>query len=179
VERDAALMPTTVRFRQVKIPHLWSKRDSAQTALDTIALIKRRIYQGIDDDGVKFDGYSTKAIYVAKKGARLSPKGGRPSSTGKSVYYKGGYKQYKHESRRRVQGGSNQTAEVDLTLSGALINNIVPTSVKREAFSIGLSPAVRHYGYYVDDRRGFIGLTDREVVILSNAIAARIRKKLR
>lgn len=172
-------MPTTVRFRQVKIPHLWSKRDSAQTALDTIALIKRRIYQGIDDNGVKFDGYSQKAMYVAKKGARLSPKGGRPSRTGKSVYYKGGYQQYKHESRRRVQGGSNQTAEVDLTLSGALVNNIVPTSVKRESFSIGLSPAVRHYGYYVDAKRGFIGLTDREVVILSNAIAARIRKKLR
>lgn len=172
-------MPTTVRFRQVKIPHLWSKKDSAQTALDTIALIKRRIYQGIDDNGVKFDGYSQKAMYVAKKGARLSPKGGRPSRTGKSVYYKGGYQQYKHESRRRVQGGSNQTAEVDLTLSGALVNNIVPTSVKRESFSIGLSPAVRHYGYYVDAKRGFIGLTDREVVILSNAIAARIRKKLR
>jgi len=172
-------MPTTVRFRQVKIPALWSKRDSAQTALDTIALIKRRIYQGIDDDGRRFKGYSTKPMYVAKRGARLSPKGGRPSRTGKSVFYEGGYRQYKNESRRRVQGGSNQTAEVDLTLSGALINNIVPTSVKREAFSIGLSPAVRHYGYYVDAKRGFIGLTDREVVILSNAIAARIRKKLR
>lgn len=186
-------MPTKVKFKQFKITHLWAKKDSKQTALDTVALIKRRIYKGVDFNGKAFKEYSTTPIYIKKKGARLKPKGGRTkrlkairrkgskrrSRTMATMYFEGGYKQYKELSRKRIEGGPNQTAEVDLTLSGALVNNIVPTDVQRYQFSVGLSPKVRHYGYAVDAQRGFIGLTTDEVEMITAAVTARLKAKLK
>ena len=106
-------MPNKV---DIKIPRtLWTARDSLRLAQNTLAAIKLRTSRGIDANGVAFDGYSKKPpIYVAKRGARLAPKGGRPSRTGRSVYYQGGYQQYKRESRDR--GSSSDSAEVDLVL---------------------------------------------------------------
>lgn len=171
-------MPSQVTFTSFKVPALWSPADSQMTALDTIALIKRRIYQGIDSSGRPFLSYSTRPIYIPKKGARLKPKGGRRARGGRSVYYAGGYAEYKRLSRRRVAGGSNQTAEVDLTLSGALVNNIQPLQVSKSGYTIGLTSAVRGYGYEVNARRPFLGLSPNDVRMLTVAVAARIRKKL-
>jgi hypothetical protein len=171
-------MPSQVTFKSFKVPALWSAADSQVTALDTVALIKRRIYKGIDSTGRPFLSYSTRPIYVPKKGARLTPKGGREARGGRSVYYAGGYAEYKEKSRRRVAGGANQTAEVDLTLSGALVNNIQPLQVSKSGYTIGLTSAVRGYGYRVNERRPYLGLSPNDVKILSAAVAARIRKKL-
>ena len=170
-------MPSKVTFELFKVPSIWTAADSQMTALDTVALIKRRIYRGIDANGRPFFKYSTRPIYIPKKGARLKPKGGRRSRTGRSVYYAGGYAEYKRLSRRRVAGGANQTAEVDLTLSGALVNNIQPLQVSRSGYTIGLTPAVRGYGYYVNERRPYLGLSPNDVRVLTDAVAARIRKK--
>ena len=54
-------------------------------------------FEGLDADRKPFKDYSTKPIYVAFRGARLKPKGGRPSRTGRSIFYAGGYQQYKQE----------------------------------------------------------------------------------
>ena len=172
-------MPTKVKFTTFTLPAIWTAADSQATALDTVALIKRRIYRGLDSSGRPFLTYSTKPIYVPKKGARLKPKGGRKTKGGRSIYYAGGYAEYKQASRRRVAGGSNQTAEVDLTLSGALVNNIQPLQATRTGYVIGPTSAVRGYGYYVNARRPFIGLSPDDVRMLTAAVAARIRKKLR
>lgn len=160
----------------IQIPELWTERDSQVTALDAIALIRSRVYTGKDTKDRPFKGYSTKPIYVSKRGARLTPKGGR--RTKKGMFFAGGYQEYKQKSRRRVSGGSNQTAEVDLTLSGALMNNLVMTDSSRTSFTIGLSSAVRGYGYFVHEERPFIGLSKSDQRKLTDAIAARIRKKL-
>jgi len=160
----------------VQIPEIWTERDSQITALDTIALIRFRVYAGKDTKDRPFKGYSTKPIYVSKRGARLTPKGGR--RTKKGMFFEGGYQEYKQKSRRRVSGGSNQTAEVDLTLSGALMNNLVMTDSTKTSFTIGLSSAVKHYGYYVHEDRPFIGLSASDQRKLTDAVAARIRKKL-
>ena len=165
-------MPTKVNLN---LPaSLWTARDSARLASDTLASIKLRTTRGIDANGQRFKGYSTKPIYVAKRGARLAPKGGEPTPSGESVYYEGGYKQYKHDSRRRAtQAG---TAEVDLVLSGNMMNNWVVKETTAKGFTIGLT---RHagYGYYVNEEREFLGLTSQDIDIITEAVAIELRRK--
>jgi hypothetical protein len=161
----------------IKIPRtLWSAQDTLRLAQNTLAAIKLRTSKGIDANGEAFADYSKKPLYVAKRGARLAPKGGRPSRTGRSVYYQGGYKQYKKESRRR--GGSGDSAEVDLVLSGQLMNNLIVLDATVDKFTIGLTKHVQSYGYHVNDKREFIGLTDDDVKILTRTVEIEVRKKL-
>ena len=163
----------------IKIPRtLWSAKDSMRLASNTLASIKLRTSRGIDANGAKFNDYSRKPIYVAKKGARLSPKGGRPSRTGQSVYYAGGYEQYKEDSRRRGRRGNNDSAQVDLVLSGQLMNNLVIKEATATGFTIGLTKHVQSYGYHVNEKREFLGLTTKNIDVLTAAIAIEVRKKL-
>ena len=81
-----------MRVVDLNIPNsLWTARDSLRLAQNTLASIKLRTSKGIDANGKPFDEYSDKPIYIAKKGARLAPKGGRLSRTKKSIYYAKGY----------------------------------------------------------------------------------------
>lgn len=163
----------------LKIPdNVWTAEDSLTVALNTVASIKLRTSKGIDANGIKFDEYSKKPIYVAFKGARLTPKGGRKSRTGKSIYYAKGYQQYKEESRRRT-GAGGESAEVDLVLSGQLMNNLVVLEADKNSFKIGLTKQVRSYGYHVNDKREYIGLTDQEVDNLVEAVTIDLMEKLK
>ena len=153
---------------------LWTAQDSLTVASDTLAMIKLRTSQGLDADRRPFRGYSTRPIYVSKRGARLAPKGGEPTEDGKAVFYEGGYKQYKHESRRRGVGDS---AEVDLVLSGNMMNNLVVKSATDKGFVIGLTQHAQ-YGYFVNADREFLGLSDQDVDILVNTIDIELRRKL-
>ena len=163
---------------------VWEVQDTKRIALNTVATVKRRTASGISSEGKPFKKYSRTPLYVAYKGARLKPKGGRVSRTGKSVYYAGGYQQYKHDSRKRSNtnqnvGGRKQSAEVDLVLSGQLMNNLVVLEASLTRFRIGLTKHVRHYGYHVHQERPYIGLTDNEINILVDAVAYDISQKLR
>lgn len=155
---------------------LWTAKDSARLASDTLASIKLRTAQGLDADRKQFKPYSTKPIYVAFRGARLKPKGGRPSRTGRSIFYAGGYQQYKQESRRR---GAGSSALVDLVASGALMNNLVVLHASAERFIIGLSPHVRHYGYYVNADREYLGLSEQDINVLVSAVEYELSKKIK
>jgi len=166
-------MPTKVNLN---LPaSLWTARDSARLASDTLAAIKIRTTRGIDANGKPFDGYSTEPIYVAKRGARLAPKGGQPTPSGKSVFYEGGYKQYKHDSRKRSKLAG--TAEVDLTLSGNMMNNLVVKEATAKGFTIGLTQHAG-YGYYVNEKREFLGLTSQDVETITEAVSIELRKKI-
>lgn len=154
---------------------LWTQRDSLVLASNTLASIKMRTSKGIDATGNQFKGYSTRPLYVLKRGARLKPKGGRLSRTGRSVFYQNGYKQYKHESRRR--GTPGESAEVDLVLSGNMMNNFVVKQATINGFKLGLTQQA-NYGYSVNMDREFIGLTDQEVDILVRAVEFDLRRKL-
>ena len=157
---------------------LWSANDSRMLALNTVATIKIRTAKGIDANGQKFAGYSTRPISIMKRGAGLKPKGGQPSSNGQSVFYQGGYKEYKQLSRKRTSGGSGQSAEVDLVLSGNMMNNLVVLEANQSGFTIGLTKHVSSYGYRVNEDREFIGLTDKDVDILAEAVKFDILEKL-
>jgi len=154
---------------------LWTARDTLRLASDTLASIKLRTSKGIDASGKPFKGYSTRPIYISKRGARLSPKGGRPSRSGRSVFYSGGYKDYKHQSRRR--GGGSNSAEVDLVLSGNMMNNLVVKEATATGFKIGLTKHAQ-YGYAVNQDREFLGLSPDDVNILVAAAQAEIARKL-
>ena len=165
-------MPTKVNLN---LPSsLWTAKDSARLASDTLASIKRRTTRGIDANGQKFDGYSTEPIYVAKRGARLAPKGGEPTPSGQSVYYEGGYKQYKHDSRRRSTLAG--TAEVDLVLSGNMMNNLVVKKATAEGFTIGLTKNAQ-YGYAVNQDREFLGLSSSDIDIIVKSVKLELDKK--
>ena len=159
----------------INVPRtLWSAQDTMRLAQNTLAAIKLRTSKGLDAHGEGFDDYSKKPIYVSKKGARLSPKGGRPSRTGQSVYYAQGYEQYKIESKRT----NRDELVVDLVLSGQLMNNLIVKEATATEFKIGLTKHVQSYGYHVNDRREFLGLSDDDIEILTNAVNIEIRKKL-
>ena len=154
---------------------LWTAQDSLKVALNTLASIKLRTGKGLDANGEPFKPYSTNPIYVAKRGARLKPKGGRPSRTGKSIYYEGGYQQYKNQSRRR--GQSTDSAEVDLVLSGNMMNNLVVKEATASGFTIGLTKHAQ-YGFAVNETREFIGLSPDDVEVLMDSAEAELRRKL-
>jgi hypothetical protein len=157
---------------------IWTAKDTKMLASNTLASIKLRTSRGIDANGKKFDDYSTKPIYVSFRGARLKPKGGtRKSRTGKSVFYQGGYQQYKHDSRKRNKRA--KSAEVDLVLSGQLMNNLVVLSATESKFTIGLTKHVQHYGYAVNADREYLGLTNNEIDIIVEAVSIDISEKLR
>ena len=165
---------------KLKFPKkLWTKKDTMSLAMNTLASIKLRTSKGLDADGNPFDSYSVKPIYIPigkGTGARLKPKGGRVSRTGKSVFYAGGYEEYKHKSRKR--GSPNDSAEVDLVLSGSLMNNLVVLNAEQTKFTIGLTSHVQYYGYYVNEKREFIGLSDKDVEILFQTVRAEIANKI-
>lgn len=155
---------------------VWTAKDSARLASDTLASIKLRTSKGIDANGEQFKEYSQEPIYVSKRGARLAPKGGQPSRTGKSVYYDGGYWEYKHDSRRRSSLAGS--ADVDLVLSGNMMNNLVVKQATKQGFTIGLTSKAG-YGYYVNVDREFLGLSEDDVEMLMEAVALELRKKLK
>ena len=158
----------------INVPRtLWSAQDTMKLAQNTLASIKLRTSRGIDANGKGFKKYSKKALYVSKRGARLSPKGGRPSRTGKSVYYAGGYEQYKRESKK-----VDDDVLVDLVLSGQLMNNLIVTDATATEFKIGLTKHVSSYGYHVNEKREFLGLSPDDVEILTESVNIEIRKKL-
>ena len=169
-----------VKIKDLKLPKdIWTAEDTMMLALDTVAAVKLRTSKGISSRGKSFKKYSTKPIYVAFKGARLKPKGGRLSRTKKSVFYKKGYRQYKQESRQRSRSGEGSSAEVDLVLSGQLMNNLVVIEADRNSFKIGLTKQVKSYGYYVNEKRPFIGLTKDDIKNLTEAVAFNIAEKLK
>jgi len=132
--------------------------------LDMVSIIKTRIYKGLDANEKPFLAYSTKPLYVPKDGElarRLAPKGGVRVEGG--MFFEGGYREYKNKSRRRSNAIEGQTAEVDLTLSGMMMQNFTVLSSTDQSFIIGLLPPVRQYGYNVNRRRSFIGLSPKEV----------------
>jgi len=166
---------------------LWTQQDSARLGLNTLASIKLRTSKGIDANGKGFKKYSKKAIYIGLKSdtaKRLKPKGGR--KTAKSMFFMGGYAEYKKKSRKRVKGPNvrksgatrKQSSEVDLVLSGQLMQNFVLKSSSSTGFTLGLTKHVAHYGYAVNSTREFMGLTKQDVDVLVEAVTLDLMEKL-
>jgi hypothetical protein len=70
------------------------------------------------------------------------------------------------------------TAEVDLTLSGNMMNNLVVTGATAEGFTIGLTQHAG-YGYYVNEKREFLGLSPADVDMVVEAARIELEKKIK
>ena len=166
-------MPSRVN---INIPKsLWTSKNTLRLAQDVLASIKLRTSKGLDANGKKFKPYSTTPLYVSFRGARLKPKGGQITASGSGVFYEDGYREYKHESRRR--GSSSDSAEVDLVLSGNMMNNLVVKEATKDHFTIGLTENAL-YGYQVNQTREFLGLSPSDINVLMKAAEAELRKRL-
>ena len=78
-------------------------------AQDILAIIKIRIYKGLDYNLSKFRAYSTRPIYIGYKSTtykRLKPKGGvkKPNS----MFFAGGYAEYKDKSQSKGRKWDSQ-----------------------------------------------------------------------
>jgi hypothetical protein len=152
-------------------------------ALDSIALIRERTVSGLDVNGQPFKPYSTKPIYI--QNTRFPrPRGGQPA--GKSVFYQGGYKEYKELSRepgkvgpRRNKKAKGPTAEVDLTLTGLMLNSIQVTKVLSTGYILEVIGKAGKYAGYVNVKREFMGLTIPEQRMIAESFDEQIAKKLR
>lgn len=152
-------------------------------ALDTIVLIRERTVSGLDVNGRPFKPYSTKPLYVPK--SRFPrPRGGQPA--GKSVFYQGGYKEYKQLSRMPGEVGpranpkaKGPTAEVDLTLTGLMLNSIQATKMLPTGYILEVIGKAAQYAGFVNAKREFMGLTNSERKIVVELFDQEIAKKLR
>lgn len=170
-------MPATVKVK-ILVPELWTKQDSLRTGLDTLALIKARTMRGISSTGQPFHKYSATPINIPIN-AFPRPRGGRLSRTGNSIYYSRGYAEYKRLSRGYGGGGARATSEVDLTLTGNLMNGLQVIKHNKKSFTIGLIQQVRYYGYDVHDDRPFIGLTFKESQMVTEVIQRTMGRRIK
>tara|TARA_R100001015_G_C4632018_1_gene195056 strand:+ start:2428 stop:2955 length:528 start_codon:yes stop_codon:yes gene_type:complete len=173
-------MPSKIKLNLPK--QIWTKADTMRLAMDTLASIKLRTSRGIDANGTKFKQYSKKRIYISLDkgtGARLKPKGGVLSRTGKTMRFDGGYREYKNLSRKRgTVPGQTDSAEVDLVLSGSLMNNLVILKATQTRFVIGLTNNVKYYGYAVNQKREYLGLSPDDVRLIIVTARQTIADKL-
>lgn len=175
---------------------LLTAKDMRAVGNDIVATIRKRTLAGIDRRGNPFKGYSTRPIYVAVRGARLAPKPGRWSRSRRSVYYAGGYREYKLASRLPGQGaaiasavqaggaalsaivGQLGTAEVDLTLSGRMLQSLHVSKATASTVEVSLGASEALYGVHVNEQRQFVGLTKDEATAAGEDIAAVIVSRL-
>lgn len=149
----------------------------ATIANAVIAFIRQRTIQGRAATGVDFTPYSTRPIYISRTsgaGLRLSPSGGRPSRTGRSVYYAGGYKQYK--------GDTTGTTTPNLTLSGQLLRSVRSVRITDDTAVVTAGGSAIDYARGVQDRRPFIGVAPDEMpalqAVAAEAVAEHIRRQM-
>jgi hypothetical protein len=58
------------------------------------------------------------------------------------------------------------------------MNNLVVLNAEQTRFTIGLTSHVQYYGYYVNEKREFIGLSDKDVDILFKTVRSEIASKI-
>lgn len=154
----------------LNLPNLTlTAQDMIATANESIALLKMRVYEKNKDlDDKPFKQYSNRPISIklnSDTAKRLKPKGGVKTAFG-SVFYKGGYREYKQMST-----GSD---EVNLTLSGNLLQSIQVINANNQGFVIGPTGSATRYALKVHNERSFIGITDSELEILKDVIISKL-----
>ena len=134
------------------------------------SLVQRTFFEGLDvnDNGMK--AYSTKPVVIyrnSETARRLKPKGGTPwkgqrgPNKGRVVgrFYKGGYAQYKEESRKGLKPG--KSVEVDLILSGQLSRSIGVQAISKTGVTITPRGAAVAYAGATHLKRNWWGISPR------------------
>ena len=156
---------------------LTAMRDVAEVL--RTSLVQRTFFEGLDvnDNGLK--AYSTKPVVIynnSETARRLKPKGGTPwkgqrgPNKGKVVgrFYKGGYAQYKEESRKGLKPG--KSVEVDLILSGQLSRSIAVQAISKTGVTITPRGAAVTYAAATHAKRNWWGISQRNYADLQAAL---------
>jgi hypothetical protein len=148
---------------------VWNRAAMRALAVTMQGAVALRAFQrGEDVADQKFDGYSTTPIYIGGETAkRLRPSGGRPSRTGRSVFYAGGYRQYKASSTGR--------AFVNLTLSGQLRRSFRVKRVSAARALIGTTGQPSIYNQGVQERRPWVGISPRDRRLMVSEVSRLVR----
>lgn len=167
--------------------NLVDRRVLLSIASDVIALIRVRTMRGTDAEGRAFKAYSTKRIYISREGrgtgARLAPKGGVVSRTGRTMRFDGGYREFKLLSRGAGQlprGGAatGPTSEVDLTLSGEMLRGLHPEVLGTTSVVIQPTSRTAEQAAGVSETRPFIGIAPSDRRAIEASVSAAIARKL-
>jgi len=148
---------------------VWNRAAMRALAVTMQGAVALRAFQrGEDVDDRKFDEYSTTPAYIGGETAkRLRPSGGRPSRTGRSVFYAGGYRQYKLQSTGR--------AFVNLTLSGQLRRSFRVKRVSAARALIGTTGQPSIYNQGVQERRPWVGISPRDRRLMVAEVSRLVR----
>lgn len=157
------------------IGELMDARGMTTIGNSVVTLIRKRTQaDGESYDGEAFAPYSTRPIYISRNrgaGARLAPKGGRPSRKGGSVYYAGGYAEYK-----RLSTGSSI---VNLTLSGQLMRSIRVAKADSRSVVVQAGGGAVTYARGVDNQRPFMGVAESERQLLTRVVQAQVKRVIK
>lgn len=144
------------------------------TAVAAIAV--RAFHRGLDVRDQPMADYSTEPMYVSKRGARMAPRGGKRTRGGRSIFFPGGYREYK-----RAAGGS---ARVNLTLSGELLRSLSVLRVSGRRVVIGVRGAAAIYGAALQaphkgrPARHWMGLSPSDLRAVRKALRRELRAAL-
>lgn len=141
-----------------------------QLASDLRNMIVKR---SLRSQGLKggFKQYSTHPYYRTK---RLRPvgKGGRPSKSGKSIFYEGGY--------RAFATATKGSAQPNLYASGAMFKSMQAQPLsKNEAQIIFTNEAQAKKAIINNKSREFFGATNEEKKTLTNSFGLLIKRNLK
>ena len=144
----------------------WGRSEMGMIGLALQTAIKKRAFMqghGVNDSPHK--AYSTNPIYISRSGKtakRLKPKGGR--KTKRSVFYAGGYREYKRASTTGSKGPGS--GKPNLTLSGQLLRSIRLGRVTRTRAIVRMWGRPKVYGSYVDSKRPFFGISRNDSKVI-------------
>lgn len=147
-----------------------------------VAIIRTRTLKGRSALGKPFAPYSTRRIWIPLRkgsGARLAPKGGTLSRTGKSMRFDGGWAEYKQRSAKQGQlptGGAavGPTAAVNLTLSGQMMRSIRPAQADARTVVVQVGDGAADYAEGVQQLRPFMGVAPDELPALQRIAEAAV-----
>lgn len=151
------------------------------------ASILTRTSKGVGSDEQPLRRYSTRPMTVSmssEQALRLKPKGGEPAygrghprrlvANGRGAkgwkitgrYYRGGYEQYKRESRRGTTNGLGATgALVDVTCSGEMLRSFRRTSATATSAEVRVVGNAALYAGHVDDARPWASPSPKDIDI--------------
>lgn len=142
-----------------------------QLASDLRNMIVQRSKKGVGLKG-GFKPYSTHPYYRSKRGIRPVAKGGRPSKTGKTVYYEGGY--------RAFAAATKGTTTPNLFASGAMFKSMQARPLtKYQAQIIFTNDIQARKAIQNNETREFFGATEQEKKVLTNSFNLLIKNNLK
>lgn len=168
-------MPYIRTGPRLKGRRVWDRQATAEVAAAlTVSITRRAMDRGLGSDDRPMDPYSTRPTYISRRAfprprggqptnpGRILPSGRKSRARGKSVYFPGGYAEYK----RNIAGNSR----VNLTRTGQLRRSLRAKTVTRLRAIVGLSGPPAVYATFLERERPWMRPSPTDRVALRVAV---------